>query len=191
MGNGLIVSGTSVSPVGSATPLADATYGTIISGRFNAVDGNKAKTAQTIFAVGTGTGYTNRKTGFLIDSGSNTFVEGTFNVSGSLSYTGSVYGNVSASAIASSTASIDLSVANYFTLTLSGSTRLNITNPQPGVTATLVINTSTGASASFSSNVKQPSGSFYAASPSGNIDIISFTAVDSTTVYAFPAQSFV
>jgi hypothetical protein len=59
------------------------------------------------------------------------------------------------------------------------------------VTATLVINTSTGASASFSSNVKQPSGSFYAASPSGNIDIISFTAVDSTTVYAFPAQSFV
>jgi hypothetical protein len=191
MGNGLIVSGTSVSPVGSATPLADATYGTVISGRFNAVDGNRAKTAQTIFAVGTGTGYTNRKTGFLIDSGSNTFVEGTFNVSGSLSYTGSVYGNVSASAIASSTASIDLSVANYFTLTLSGSTRLNITNPQPGVTATLVINTSTGASASFSSNVKQPSGSFYAASPSGNIDIISFTAVDSTTVYAFPAQSFV
>jgi hypothetical protein len=191
MGNGLIVSGTSVSPVGSATPLADATYGTVISGRFNAVDGNRAKTAQTIFAVGTGTGYTNRKTGFLIDSGSNTFVEGTFNVSGSLSYTGSVYGNVSASAIASSTASIDLSVANYFTLTLSGSTRINVTNPQPGVTATLIINTDTGATASFSSNVKQPSGSFYVASPSGNIDIISFTAVNSTTVFAFPAQSFV
>jgi hypothetical protein len=190
IGNGLIVSGTSVTPT-TANVTADATYGTVISGRFNAVDGNKAKTAQTVFAVGTGTSYANRKTGFLIDSGSNTFVEGTFNISGSLSYTGSVYGNVSASAIASSTASIDLSVANYFTLTLSGSTRLNITNPQPGVTATLVINTSTGASASFSSNVKQPSGSFYAASPSGNIDIISFTAVDSTTVYAFPAQSFV
>jgi hypothetical protein len=117
-------------------------------------------------------------------TGSNVFV-------GNQTITGSVFQNVSASAISSQTASIDLSVANYFTLTLSGSTRINLTNPQPGVTATLVINTSTGASASFSSNVKQPSGSFYAASPSGNIDIISFTAVDSTTVYAFPAQSFV
>jgi hypothetical protein len=117
-------------------------------------------------------------------TGSNVFV-------GNQTFTGSVFQNVSASSITSQTASIDLSIANYFTLTLSGSTRLNINNPRPGVTATLVINTSTGASASFSSNVKQPSGSFYAASPSGNIDIISFTAVDSTTVYAFPAQSFV
>jgi hypothetical protein len=90
MGNGLIVSGTSVSPVGSATPLADATYGTVISGRFNAVDGNRAKSAETIFAIGTGTGYTNRKTGFLIDSGSNTFIEGTLNVSGSTTITGSL-----------------------------------------------------------------------------------------------------
>ncbi len=112
-------------------------------------------------------------------------------ISGSLRLTGSVYQNVNAITISAQTASIDLSVANYFTLTLSGSTRLNITNPQPGLTATLVINTSTGASASFNSNVKQPSGSFYAASPSGNIDIISFTAVDTNTIYAFPAQSFV
>ena len=98
-------------------------------------------------------------------------------MNGSLTITGSAYGNVSASVITSQTASIDLSVANYFTLTLSGSTNINVTNPQPGVTATLVINTSTNASASFSSNVKQPSGSFYAASPSGNIDIISFIQI--------------
>ena len=111
--------------------------------------------------------------------------------SGGLQVTGSAYGNVVSASIASSTASIDLSKGNYFTLTLSGSTNINVTNPQPGVTATLVINTSTGASASFSNNVKQPSGSAYVASPSGNIDIISFTAVNSTTVYAFPAQSFV
>lgn len=111
--------------------------------------------------------------------------------SNSLIITGSVYGNVSASSITAQTASIDLSVANYFTLTLSGSTNINVLNPKPGVTATLVINTSTSPSASFSSNVKQPSGSLYVASPSGNIDIISFTAVDSNTVYAFPAQSFV
>jgi len=129
-------------------------------------------------------------TGSYATTGSNSFI-GNQRIVGSLTITGSAYGNVSASVITSQTASIDLSVANYFTLLLSGSTRINITNPQPGVTATLVINTSTAASASFSSNVKQPSGSLYAASPSGNIDIISFTAVDSTTVFAFPAQSFV
>jgi hypothetical protein len=186
IGNSLTVSGSSQNPItNGGTNLGSAFFG-----RYNALDGNRAKSAETVFAIGTGNS-TTRKTGFLIDSGSNTFVEGTLNVSGSLSFTGSVYGNVSASVIASSTASIDLSVANYFTLTLSGSTNINVTNPQPGVTATLVINTSTNASASFSNNVKQPSGSFYAASPSGNIDIISFTAVDSNTVYAFPAQSFV
>jgi hypothetical protein len=126
----------------------------------------------------------------LATTGSNTFI-GNQIITGSLTITGSVYGNVNEVTISSNTASIDLSVANYFTLTLSGSTNINVINAQAGVTATLVINTDTGASASFSSNVKQPSGSFYAASPSGNIDIISFTSVDSTTVYAFPAQSFV
>jgi hypothetical protein len=136
-------------------------------------------------------GYTDGRVTFTTPISASAGLVGNTIVIGSLTITGSVYGNVSASIISSQTASIDLSVANYFTLTLSGSTRLNITNPQPGVTATLVINTSTDASASFSSNVKQPSGSFYAASPSGNIDIISFTAVDSTTVFAFPAQSFV
>jgi hypothetical protein len=117
-------------------------------------------------------------------TGSNVFV-------GNQTFTGSVFQNVSASSITSQTASIDLSKANYFTLTLAGTTNINVINAQPGVTATLVINTSTSPSASFSNNVKQPSGSAYVASPSGNIDIISFTAVNSTTVFAFPAQSFV
>jgi hypothetical protein len=108
-----------------------------------------------------------------------------------LTFTGSVYGNVINATIASSTASIDLSTGNYFILTLAGTTKINVINPKPGVTATLVINTSTAASASFSSNVKQPSGSFYAASPSGNVDIISFTSVNGSVVYALPAQSFV
>jgi hypothetical protein len=182
IGNSLVVTGSSASP-SYATGIVN--YGSAFFGRFNSLTGNSDMSAETVFAVGTGTSASNRKTGFLIDSGSNTFIEG------SLTISGSVYGNVSASTITTQTASIDLSVANYFTLTLSGSTRINVTNPRPGVTATLVINTDTGASASFSSNVKQPSGSFYASSPSGNIDIISFTAVDSTTVYAFPAQSFV
>jgi hypothetical protein len=185
IGNGLIVTGSTLPSSFAGADSANSGQGSLFAGRFNSLDGTKDMTAETVFAVGTGTSYTNRKTGLLVDSGSNTIIEG------SLTITGSVYGNVSASSITAQTASIDLSVANYFTLTLSGSTRINVTNPRPGTTATLVINTSVSPSASFSSNVKQPSGSLYVASPSGNIDIISFTAVDSTTVYAFPAQSFV
>jgi hypothetical protein len=184
LGNALVVTGSSTSANVITAFSPNDTQGTVIVGRFNDGTGTKASTAETVFAVGTGTS-TTRKTGFLIDSGSNSVVDG------SLTITGSVYGNVSASAINFSTASIDLSRSNYFTLTMAGTTNINVINARPGVTATLVINTSDGAVASFSNNVKQPSGSLYVASPSGNIDIISFTAVDSNTVYAFPAQSFV
>jgi uncharacterized coiled-coil protein SlyX len=64
--------------------------GSAFFGRYNAQDGNKAQSAQTVFAVGTGDS-TTRKTGFLIDSGSNTFIEGTLNVSGSTTLSGSLY----------------------------------------------------------------------------------------------------
>jgi len=63
--------------------------GSAFFGRYNAQDGNRAQSAQTILAVGTGNS-TTRKTGFLIDSGSNIYAEGTFNVSGSTSMTGSL-----------------------------------------------------------------------------------------------------
>ena len=59
-------------------------------GRFNADDGIRNQSAENIFFVGTGTSTSNRKTGFLIDSGSNTFVEGSLNVSGSTALTGSL-----------------------------------------------------------------------------------------------------
>jgi hypothetical protein len=58
-------------------------------GRFNADDGRRNGTGENILVVGTGTSATARKTGFLIDSGSNSFFEGTLNVSGSTSFTGS------------------------------------------------------------------------------------------------------
>ena len=59
-------------------------------GRYNANDGIRNKTGEIVLSVGTGTS-TTRKTGFLIDSGSNTFVEGTLNVSGSTTLSGSLY----------------------------------------------------------------------------------------------------
>ncbi len=84
LGTNLIVTASGVFPD------PDNKVGSMFTGRYNAVDGNKALTAQTVFAVGTGT-TTTRKTGFLIDSGSNTFIEGTLNVSGSSTLSGSLY----------------------------------------------------------------------------------------------------
>jgi hypothetical protein len=81
IGHNIVVSGSSAA--------ANNNFGSVFVGRYNAIDTNRAKTAQTIFAVGTGNS-TTRKTGFLIDSGSNTFVEGTLNVSGSTSFNGVV-----------------------------------------------------------------------------------------------------
>lgn len=83
IGNTLAVTGSSV--------ISDlATVGSAFVGRFNANDGIRNKTSDVVFAVGTGTATGTRKTGLLVDSGSNTFVEGTLNVSGSSSFTGSV-----------------------------------------------------------------------------------------------------
>ena len=121
----------------------------------------------------------------------NTTITGSTIMTGSITITGSAYGNIVSASIVSSTASIDLSRANYFTLTIASDTNINVINSQPGVTATLVINTAGAVSASFSSNVKQSSGSFYVPSISGNIDILSFTAVTPSTVYVVPAYTFV
>ncbi len=86
MGQRLIASGSSnVNDLNS--------FGSVFVGRFNANDGIKNKTSDVVFAVGTGisgSGNTGRKTGFLIDSGSNSYFEGTLNVSGSTSLTGSL-----------------------------------------------------------------------------------------------------
>jgi hypothetical protein len=82
----LVVTGSN-SKVAAAT--ANNDFGSAFFGRWNDVNGNRDLSAETVFAVGTGTSSA-RKTGFLIDSGSNTFVEGTLNVSGSTFITGSV-----------------------------------------------------------------------------------------------------
>jgi len=63
--------------------------GSAFFGRFNVNDGIRNKSDYAVFSVGTGNG-TTRKTGFLIDSGSNSFFEGSLNVSGSTSLTGSL-----------------------------------------------------------------------------------------------------
>ncbi len=93
IGQGLNIYGTSQYDASNATLSGGQNGGSAFFGRWNAEDGTRANSAETVFVVGTGTsgsaGIT-RKTGFLIDSGSNTFVEGTLNVSGSTSLTGSL-----------------------------------------------------------------------------------------------------
>ncbi len=89
--------------------------------------------------------------------------------------TGSVQGNVVSASISSATASLDFSTSNFFTSLASGSTFYNITNPQIGQTVNLLITTAGVASASFSSNVRQVSGSRYApTSGSAKNDVITF-----------------
>lgn len=102
-----------------------------------------------------------------------------------LTITGSVYGNVISQSIVSSTASIDLSRANFYTVALptNTSTNLNVTNLGKGQTAMIQITSNTNASASFSTNVKQPSGFAYTpSSGSGDIDVLTLASFDGTTV---------
>jgi len=94
-GHNIIVSGSCASGFNN--------FGGGFIGRYNDISGNKARNAQTVFAIGTGNS-TTRKTGFLIDSGSNTYVEGSLNVSGTFTASGSNFsvdsnGNVTGSNI--------------------------------------------------------------------------------------------
>lgn len=111
---------------------------------------------------------------------------GTTIITGSIEITGSIKGNIVSASIVSNTASIDLSKGTYFTLTLpaSSSTNINLLNPAAGETALLkIVNAGNNATASFSSNVKQPTTGIYVPTDSG-IDIITFAAWDSTNVFA-------
>jgi hypothetical protein len=85
-GNQLIITGSDKGTAGTNTPNV---AGGAHFGRYNANDSRRNTSGENIFSVGTGTSTSNRKTGFLIDSGSNTFVEGTLNVSGSTTISGS------------------------------------------------------------------------------------------------------
>jgi hypothetical protein len=182
IGHGLNVTGSSALQAGA--PARTNSYGSAFFGRFNSQDGNKARTAETVFAIGTGT-TTTPKTGFLIDSGSNTFVEGTLNVSGALNVSGGVYSTPFALTISSQTASLDSSLASTYTLTLvSGSTtHILVSGQRVGQTYNLLVtqpSVGTG-SIQMGPNVYQPSGSLYVPTPTSNAeDILTFVTFNNT-----------
>jgi hypothetical protein len=213
------------------------TQGSAFFGRYNVDDSIRNKADYTVFAVGTGNS-TTRKTGFLIDSGSNSFFEGSLNVSGSTTITGSLilsssnatelfvigdtqftgslimsssnaveltvignmvvtgsaFGNVVSMSITSNTASMDLNLGNYFTLTLAdtATTHISASNVQPGTSATLVITTGTNSSASLAPTMLQPSGSAYSATNgSAKKDVLSIVAVASGIPFVVSTKNMI
>ena len=214
-GHGLTIEGTAIR--NNSNNAGDgATMGSAFFGRWNKTGQGFNTTGEVILAIGTGTsgsaGVT-RKTGFLIDSGSNTFIEGTLNVSGSTTmtgslilsssnaieltvignsvFTGSVAGNVVSASITSNTASIDFSLGNYFEVTSSVTPlHFNVTNIGAGRTCTLIISASASSSILFSPNVAQPSGSAYSGSL-GSIDILSLVAFNTSKVNLVSTKALV
>ena len=94
--------------------------------------------------------------------------------------------------VASNTASIDCRAGNLFGVTLgsSATTFFNFTNILEGQSGNVLVSAASAASASFSSNVKQVSGSAYAASSGASAtDLLSFVTVGST-VYIVNSKKF-
>ena len=126
------------------------------------------------------------QTGSLATTGSVTFT-------GNQIVTGSTRGNVTALSIASNTASIDLSVGNFFTLQLvpGSNTYINPSNILPGQTSILTLSTTGSATVSWPSSVKQPSGSAYVPTTTTGIDIITLASVNSSTLYVVSIKNMI
>jgi hypothetical protein len=131
---------------------------------------------------------------FLIGGGGNAFpYSGSAVITGSLNLTGSAVNKVvSLNGYAANTASVDCRQSNLFSITLNSAatTFFNFTNVLEGQTGNIYVLNQTNSSASFSSNVKQPSGSFYNGGTSGNVDLLSFVSVGST-VYLVNSKRFI
>ena len=126
-------------------------------------------------------------------TGSNVFVgnqtiTGSLVVTGSMVYSGSVRGIVIPVTTASQTASMDLSLGNFFTIQLvSGSnTHISCSNIQPGETIALRLNQSTSSfgTVTFAPSIKLSQFAPYIATPiSSSVDVLTFVSFDTTAIY--------
>jgi hypothetical protein len=110
--------------------------------------------------------------------------------------TGSLRGQVSALTISSTTASVNMSTNNFFTLALvnGANTHINPTNLNPGQTVNIRVTQGTlgTGTVSFPSFVDQPSGSLYTGSSVANaIDIVTMIVFDSTNVYVSSVRNMI
>ena len=128
------------------------------------------------------------KTGSYSTTGSNVFT-------GSQVFSGSVRGNVITLSVSSNTASMDLSLGNFFTLTLptSSVTYLNPTNIRPGETVQLLVKQqSVTGSLNYPNTILFATGSDYSASVNANAqDILSFVTFDTSSIYAVSIKNLV
>jgi hypothetical protein len=120
-------------------------------------------------------------------------INGSLRVTGSLIVTGSTQGNVATLSVSSNTASLDLTQASFFTITLPSSvvTHISASNIQPGTTSTILVTTDGTSTVTFPSNVKQPSGSFYTASAVAAKDILTFISYDSSDIYLASVKNLI
>jgi hypothetical protein len=157
------------------------------SARLTAIEANYATTGSNRF-VGNQT-----ITGSLILS-SSAAIE--LSVNGNSTFSGSVNGVSIPLSIVSSTASIDCSLGNFFTLTLVGSatTFLQPTNIRPGQTLSLKVTQPVGdfGSVTYPTSIKFPISFPYQATPSGSAeDILSFQSYDTSSLYGVAVNRLV
>lgn len=121
----------------------------------------------------------------LINSGGLASADAVFQVNEQSEFTGSLRGSVSALTIASTTASIDFSTANFFTVQLvSGSnTHISASNIRPGQTTSIRVTqpNPAGGTVTFSSAFKQPDGYPYIPTTTAlGVDVLTVVSFDST-----------
>jgi hypothetical protein len=137
------------------------------------------------------------KNGF--DSQGPSEITGSLNVTGSSTFignqivTGSNRGNITALSISSNTASLDLSLGNFFTLQLiSGSnTFISMSNIQAGQTSVINISTTGSGTVTFPSSVKQPSGSLYTPTTTTGTDILTLVSTNTSTVHVVSVKNLI
>jgi len=143
------------------------------------------------FIHGNGDGFT--RSNLIFAAEKTVEITGSLRITGSLIVTGSTQGNVAALTISSNTASVDLTRASFFTITLTSGTTTHISasNILPGSTSTILVTTDGTSNVTFPSNVKQPSGSFYTASAVSAKDILTFISYDSTNLYLASVKNLI
>jgi hypothetical protein len=169
-------------------------FATVTSASYQHVQGtyNISSSITGAFIHGNGTSNSNRSN-LIFAVGNTVQITGSLTVTGSLIVTGSTQGNVAALTISSNTASVDLTRASFFTITLTSgaTTHISASNIQPGTTSTILVTTDGTSNVTFPSNVKQPSGSFYTASAVSAKDILTFISYDSTNLYLASVKNLI
>jgi hypothetical protein len=183
----------------SQTNLSSSVSSTIglLSASIAAIDNSQSFSINAAFA--TASAYSASAAAIYATTGSNQFngrqsISGSLEVSSSMVYSGSVRGQVFPITIVSSTASIDCSKGNFFTLNApAGATRLEATNINPGETLSLRITNLTSASVfTTGSSLKFPNGfAFIPTNVSASTDIITFLSFDNTAIYSVAANYFI